>query len=128
MNFVIPILKHFSWPDVQKKRKEIADYLKDTPLDFFNGGGTSTILRTVRLLFANTHGHQRNDPTCTEIAVGSGFLQSHIFDYHRNRVNTNCAFLFALRITRIPKPGVVTCQSGGFISRFGCIGYFLLSL
>jgi hypothetical protein len=117
MNFVLPILKKLSWPHVVQRRKEISDYANKFNIEFFNGGGTATILKTVCtcLKFSDT---QRDDSACTEIAVGSGFLQSQVFDYHQTRVNTNCAFLFGLRVTRVPDPGIITCQSGGFIARY----------
>lgn len=117
MNLVLPILKKLSWPDVKRRRKEIASFLKGTEVEFFNGGGTATMLRTVCSIMAKLN-FQREDSACNEIAVGSGFLQSQVFDYHISRVNTTCAFLFALRVTRIPSDGVVTCQSGGFVSRY----------
>ncbi len=49
------------------------------------------------------------------MAVGSGFLQSHLFDYYRANRNEAAAFI-ALRGTRIPERGYATCHGGGFIA------------
>jgi hypothetical protein len=55
--------------------------------------------------------------------VGSGLLQSHLFDNYRSRLysRNNCllneaAFAFALRVTRSCQPDSITCHSGGFIA------------
>jgi len=102
---VVSIMKQFSIPDVARKREEIAKVVKKSgvPCQFFNGGGSSTVASTM------------NDKSVTEITIGSAFLQSHIFDYHKFQY-TNPAFFFGLQVTRIPKQGIVTCQSGGFIA------------
>jgi len=75
----------------------------NTNIQYFNGGGTGTILKTV------------NDPVVTEVTVGSAFLHGHVFDLLKDK-STSCAFIFGLRVTREPAPGIVTCQSGGFIA------------
>jgi len=69
----------------------------------FNGGGTGSIETTSR------------EPWITEVTAGSGFLQSHLFDYYRSNRNAP-AFCFALQVTRLPEPGMITCHSGGFIA------------
>ena len=72
-------------------------------LEFFNGGGTGSIRTTSR------------EPWVTEVTAGSGFLQSHLFDYYASNENEP-AMCFALQVTRLPQPDRVTCQSGGFIA------------
>ncbi|APR74854.1 L-gulono-1,4-lactone oxidase [Minicystis rosea] len=69
----------------------------------FNGGGTGSVAWSV------------DDPTLTEVAAGSGFVDSHLFDGYDGLTLAPAAF-FALQITRRPGPGFVTCQSGGFIA------------
>jgi D-serine deaminase-like pyridoxal phosphate-dependent protein len=49
------------------------------------------------------------------VTAGSGFLQSHLFDYYAGNENQP-AMCFALQVTRSPQGDRVTCQSGGFIA------------
>lgn len=99
------LIKRLSGKDVRKKRKAIQDLLdrKGIQLAFFNGGGTGSLLTTSQ------------EDWITEITLGSGFLQSHLFDYYEDNRNLP-ALCFALQVDRLPKRGVVTCKSGGFIA------------
>jgi D-serine deaminase-like pyridoxal phosphate-dependent protein len=99
------LIKRLSTSDVAAKRKAAAELLaaRGITLAFFNGGGTGSI-RTTTL-----------EPWVTEVAAGSGFLQSHLFDYYAGNENPP-AFCFALQVTRSSQPDHVTCQSGGFIA------------
>jgi D-serine deaminase-like pyridoxal phosphate-dependent protein len=105
LNPMKKLVKNRSVRDVFKKRKQIAEWLQSEgiKLGLFNGGGTGSIQTTTE------------EPWITEVTAGSGFLQSHLFDYYRANQNQP-AFCFALQVTRIPQPGIVTCQSGGFIA------------
>jgi D-serine deaminase-like pyridoxal phosphate-dependent protein len=98
-------IKKQSVADVAAKRGAIAELVsrRGVNLEFFNGGGTGSLPTTIE------------EPWLTEVTAGSGFLQSHLFDYFISNHNQP-AFAFALQITRIPEPGMVTCQSGGFIA------------
>ena len=69
----------------------------------FNGGGTGSVAWSAA------------DPALTEVAVGSGFLDSHLFDGYRGLALSPAA-CFALQVTRRPGPGYVTCQGGGFVA------------
>ncbi|MFO0616100.1 MAG: alanine racemase [Polyangiaceae bacterium] len=69
----------------------------------FNGGGSGSVETSAA------------DPSLTEVAAGSGFLDSHLFDGYRGLPLVPAAF-FVLQVTRRPRDGVVTCQSGGFIA------------
>jgi D-serine deaminase-like pyridoxal phosphate-dependent protein len=99
------LIKSQSTRDVAQRRGEIAELLKSrgVELDFFNGGGTGSI-RTTTL-----------EPWITEVTAGSGFLQSHLFDYYASNENAP-AYCFALQVTRSSQPDHVTCQGGGFIA------------
>ncbi len=105
MNPLKSMLKSASAKDVAQKREAIFAYLqeKGVTLGLFNGGGTGSLGTTTQ------------EPWLTEVTAGSGFLQPHLFDYYRSNRN-KAAFCFGLRVTRIPQPGVVTCQSGGFVA------------
>lgn len=105
MNPLKKKFKALSVDDTYEKRKAIAMFLKENDAlpRFFNGGGTGSLATTL------------TEPWLTEATAGSGFLQSHLFDYYASNENEP-ASCFALRVTRKPEPEVLTCQSGGFIA------------
>lgn len=99
------IIKKLSAKDVYKKRQHIHQYLNEETfeLNFYNGGGSGSLSSTTR------------EPWITEVTVGSGFLQSHLFDYYKDNSRVP-ALSFALQVTRKPEDGYFTCKSGGFIA------------
>lgn len=105
MNPIKYLFKSISASDVRRKRQEIKKWLieKNINIEFFNGGGSGNI-KDASLDFA-----------LTEIAAGSGFLQSSLFDYYVQNEN-QCAFIFALQYTRNSSKHSIVCQSGGFIA------------
>lgn len=98
-------IKERSIRDVAERRGAVAALLKErgVRIEFFNGGGTGSIRTT------------SEEEWLTEVTAGSGFLQSHLFDYYAANENQP-AFCFALQVTRSSQPDHVTCQSGGFIA------------
>jgi D-serine deaminase-like pyridoxal phosphate-dependent protein len=105
LNQVKKIIKSKSVKNVFEKRKAIHDFLKaenDEP-EIFNGGGTGSLATTLA------------EPWLTEVTAGSGFLQSHLFDYYAANKNVP-AFCFGLQVSRMPQPGIITCKSGGFVA------------
>ncbi len=91
-------------PALALRRAILAELLRrriDVPL--FNGGGSGSVDWSAA------------DPSLTEVAAGSGFLDSHLFDGYRGLPFEPAAY-FALQVTRRPAPGFVTCQGGGFIA------------
>jgi len=105
LNPIKRFIKYRSVRDVEKKRQQVYTCLEREgyPINFFNGGGTGSLLSTAR------------EPWITEVTAGSGFLQSHIFDYYKDNTCVP-AFCFALQVTRKPQDGFFTCKSGGFIA------------
>lgn len=105
LNPIKSAIKRLSIPDVRRRREEIANWAKraGVTLEIFNGGGTGSLASTAL------------EPWITEVTAGSGFLQPALFDYYASN-RCEPAYCFALRVTRSPEPGVVTCQSGGFIA------------
>jgi D-serine deaminase-like pyridoxal phosphate-dependent protein len=81
--------------------RELARRGIEVPL--FNGGGTGSIAWSA------------DDPSLTEVAAGSGFLDSHLFDGF-DGLSLEPAAFFGLQVTRRPGPGLCTCQSGGFVA------------
>lgn len=102
--YLVRMMKRFSRPDVRQTRGAVGEFLDSRDDEhLFNGGGTGSLDFTVR------------DKWVTEVTVGSGFLQSHLFDYYQSNENEP-AYCFALPVTRRPDEDIVTCQSGGFIA------------
>lgn len=105
MSGPLAILKPVFMSQVRAKRAAIASALKErgVALDLFNGGGSGSARATAA------------DPTVTEVTVGSGLLQSAIFDWFAAN-EAEPAFCFALQATRRPDPDTIVLQSGGFIA------------
>jgi D-serine deaminase-like pyridoxal phosphate-dependent protein len=104
-NLIKARVRRLSVKNCRRIRGEIADYLKENAIQirFFNGGGTGSMAWTP------------TEPWLTEVTAGSGFLQSHLFDYY-SEGHTKPAFCFALPISRFSGPGYLTVKSGGFIA------------
>jgi len=104
-NRAIRLLKKLSLPQVQARRAAVIEALTaaGANLRFVNGGGTGSIATTV------TEDH------VTEVTVGSGYYSAHLFDYYRDFRYLPAAG-FALEVSRIPKPGLITCLGGGYIA------------
>jgi D-serine deaminase-like pyridoxal phosphate-dependent protein len=98
-------LKALAREPVRAQRRAIARELerRGIALPLFDGGGTGSVAWSAE------------DPVLSEVAVGSGFLDSHLFDGFRGLALEPAAF-FALQVTRRPGPGLITCQSGGFVA------------
>jgi D-serine deaminase-like pyridoxal phosphate-dependent protein len=105
LNPVKTLIKWLSEKNIAKRRHAAAEELKarGITLGFFNGGGTGSLRSTL------------SEPWLTEVTAGSGFLQSHLFDYYASNANEP-AMAFALRAMRSSDPGYLTCQGGGFIA------------
>ena len=72
-----------------------------------NGGGSGSLSSTCA------------DPSVTEVTIGSGALCGHLFSRYSNSGvagHYRPALHFALRVSRIPAPGVVTCLGGGWVA------------
>ncbi len=97
------LLKSLSRPQVEARRAGLAAALAQAGLaaPLFNGGGTGSVTWAA------------GEPALTELTVGSGFLNSHLFDHYR-ALKLEPAAYFALQVARVPGPGLVTCHGGGF--------------
>lgn len=90
---------------VARLRREVRAALEAAgfEVDLFNGGGTGSLAWAVQ------------EEALTEVTAGSGFLDSHLFDYYRG-LELKPAVFFALQITRRPAPQYVTCHGGGYVA------------
>jgi D-serine deaminase-like pyridoxal phosphate-dependent protein len=73
------------------------------PLEFVNGGGTGSLERTSA------------EPAVTEVAAGSGLYSPALFDGYRS-FTARPAVFFAVPVTRVPAPGIVTVAGGGWVA------------
>ena len=104
-NPVISLLKQRSIPRLAQRRKEIVATLRKAgaEIGLVNGGGTGSIESTIQ------------EPWVTEVTVGSGFYNSHLFDYYKGFRHQPAAG-FAVEVVRKPEAGVVTCHGGGYVA------------
>ncbi len=104
-SFATHAMKLFVRGPLASQRRAIAQALaKDgVAIPLFNGGGTGSV------------GWTADEAAITEVAAGSGFLTSHLFDSYRG-IALEPAVCFALQVVRRPAPGFVTCLGGGFIA------------
>ena len=112
-NGIIRVLKSASLRHIARLRRDILKSLQGVreranqpervPIDLFNGGGTGSLHATA------------DDPNITELTAGSGFYAPCLFDHYAG-FRLQPAMGFALRITRKPAPGWITCHGGGYIA------------
>ncbi|SDW30787.1 D-serine deaminase, pyridoxal phosphate-dependent [Marininema mesophilum] len=102
-NRLMRLLKGHSIRRIAQQRGEWIRELKELGLSlrFVNGGGTGSLKVTSQ------------EDVITEVAAGSGFFSSVLFDHYRDFQGEPAAG-FALEITRRPTPGIVTCLGGGY--------------
>ena len=114
LNGIIRLVKSYSIPKIKQIRKEMSQLCLQYGLTLFNGGGTGSLLSTLN-----------ESSVLTEITVGSGFFQPHLFDhYQQNQLMMNksqSTFIpscyFALPIVRISDEGEwITCLGGGYVA------------
>ena len=103
-NKLIRLFKQQSVKELTHRRKMIVDKLKaeGLALTVVNGGGSGSLISTGR------------DSSVTEVTAGSAFFAPGLFRYFHEVAFEPAAF-FALQVTRIPAPGMVTCQGGGYV-------------
>ncbi len=104
-NALVRHLKRRSAREVNARREAAVRALADAghALRFVNGGGTGSIEST------------RRDASVTELAAGSGLYAPLLFDHYAS-FRAQPAAGFALAVTRVPQPGVVTCAGGGYVA------------
>jgi D-serine deaminase-like pyridoxal phosphate-dependent protein len=99
------VIKLLSRGGMEENRAAVMKSLMESghPAGLFNGGGSGSL------------GWSGADPSLTELTAGSGFLDSHLFDYYRD-LEVEPAAYFALQVVRRPAPGLVTCHGGGLVA------------
>lgn len=104
-NFVMRTLKNMSVKELTTRRGSVVRSLKEAGVELrlVNGGGSGSLVSTLA------------DESVTEVTVGSGFYASGLF-HHFKEVKYQPSAFFALQVVRVPKPGMITCQGGGYIA------------
>ncbi|MDO9498182.1 MAG: alanine racemase, partial [Nocardioides sp.] len=103
-SLVVRRLKSMSMSQLQVRRREIADALREVvDLEFWNAGGSGSIEATVA------------DPVVTEVAAGSGLLVPTLFDHYQSFRPRPAAF-YGLPVVRRPSPHLATVHGGGFVA------------
>lgn len=104
-NQIIRMLKQNAIPKIESRRTRTVLALREAGADIqlVNGGGTGSVESTIQ------------EPTVTEVTVGSGFYCSHLFD---NYQAFSCAPAagFAIQVTRQPGSNIFTCNGGGYVA------------
>jgi D-serine deaminase-like pyridoxal phosphate-dependent protein len=105
LNPVKRALKQLAVPAVRDLRTRTIEALRGAghTIELVNGGGTGSIETTCA------------EPHVTEVAAGSGFVNSHLFDYF-SHFDLQPAAYFALEACRVSDPGYITCAGGGYIA------------
>jgi D-serine deaminase-like pyridoxal phosphate-dependent protein len=105
LNPVKRAVKILSRGPMERLRADVSRALSDAGLapPIFNGGGSGSLKWS------------GEDAALTELTAGSGFLDSHLFDYYKD-LTVEPACYFAIQAVRHPMPGMVTCHGGGFVA------------
>jgi D-serine deaminase-like pyridoxal phosphate-dependent protein len=90
--------------ELTERRAAVVDAVSAVaPLQFVNGGGTGSVERTSA------------EAAVTEVAAGSGLYSPALFDGYR-AFAARPALFFAVPVTRVPAPGLVTVAGGGWVA------------
>jgi D-serine deaminase-like pyridoxal phosphate-dependent protein len=102
---LVRFLKGRSRAELSRRRQAMVEGLRVAGfhLRFVNGGGTGSLETTAA------------DPSVTETTAGSGLFSPALFDGYASFRHEPAAG-FALPVTRLPAPGVVTCHGGGYVA------------
>jgi D-serine deaminase-like pyridoxal phosphate-dependent protein len=104
-NAVVRRMKQRSMSDIMARRQQVIQVLKEKgcAIDLVNGGGSGSLKATAL------------DPSVTEVTAGSAFFAPGLFhNFHGLRFEP--AAFFALQVVRMPAPGMITCQGGGYVA------------
>ncbi len=104
-NLLLQTLKKLSIRELTRRRTAVVQALREAGVELkvVNGGGSGSLVSTLQ------------DPSVTEVTVGSGFYAPALF-HHYAHVSYRPAAFFALQIVRRPAPGMVACHGGGYVA------------
>lgn len=104
-NALLRAVKRLSAAELSLRRTAIVKRLTSAghAIRIVNGGGSGSLTTTGR------------DPSVTEVTAGSAFYCPALFHHFKEVAFTPAAF-FALQVVRVPAPGIITCQGGGYVA------------
>jgi D-serine deaminase-like pyridoxal phosphate-dependent protein len=103
-SFVIARMQHASYAELRERRAAAVTAVSQVaPLEFVNAGGTGDLERVA------------TEPAMTEATAGSGFYAPTLFDNYSS-FRLEPAAIFALPVSRRPRPGTVTVLGGGYLA------------
>jgi len=104
-NWLLRTLKERSVRELTCRRGAVVQALQEAGVELkvVNGGGSGSLISTLQ------------DPSVTEVTVGSGFYAPALF-HHFAQVSYRPAAFFALQVVRRPALGMVACQGGGYVA------------
>lgn len=103
-NKALRMFKKHSNRELIKRRGQIVQAAENLGINlrYVNGGGSGSLVST------------GCDESVTEVTAGSAFFAPGLFHHFHEVAFTPAAF-FGLQVARIPEPGIITCQGGGYI-------------
>jgi D-serine deaminase-like pyridoxal phosphate-dependent protein len=100
----LKIIQDRSTRELQERRTRAIKLIRSVAdLEFVNGGGTGSLETT------------SNDGSVTELAAGSGLVGPTLFDAY-TRFKPEPALIYALPVTRKPRPDIATLFAGGYVA------------
>ncbi len=105
-NVVVRLLKKIAIPKVAKRRKQAVELIEQhlgKKLTLINAGGTGSLESSIQ------------EPWVSEVTVGSGIYNSHLFDGYQNFKHQPAAF-YALQVVRNPDQNTYVAHGGGYIA------------
>ena len=104
------IFKKISLPAIERLRREVAEAIEKAGLanlPLLNGGGSGSYKTVSASKWVN------------EVAVGSAFYKTALFDHHEQLRHFKPSLYYLLRVVRIPAPGWATAFGGGYYASGG---------
>ena len=104
------IFKKISLPAIERLRGEVAEAIEKaglTDLPLLNGGGSGSYQTVSASKWVN------------EVAVGSAFYKTALFDHHEQLKRFKPSLYYLLRVVRIPAPGWAAAFGGGYYASGG---------
>ena len=104
-NILLRAVKAASVRELARRRGAVVQALRQAgvSLRLVNGGGSGSLVTSIQ------------DPSLTEVTVGSGFFAPALF-HHFAQVRYQPSAFFALQVVRKPAPGMIACAGGGYVA------------
>jgi len=104
-NALLRAVKAASVRELTRRRGAVVRALREAGVELrlINGGGSGSLISTLQ------------DPSVTEVTVGSGFFAPALF-HHFAQVSYQPSAYFALQVVRKPAQDMIACAGGGYVA------------